>query len=129
MESNNKLKVIDIKNLTCYYFDNIIKIEDFDLDNILIDEKSCEKIFVSNISYKNLIAAKILRLRFDKIGGLIRVYDGTRYSVLFGSKKYDTIYNRIRCLISVKGGFTYVISHNYAKIEVDSYDSLPLEKQ
>ena len=23
---------------------------------------------------------------------------------------------------------TYVISHNYAKIEVDSYDSLPLEK-
>ena len=30
MESNNELKEIDIKNRTCYYFDDIIKIEDFD---------------------------------------------------------------------------------------------------
>ena len=40
MESNDKLKEIVIKNLTCYYFKDIIKIEDFDLNNILIDEKS-----------------------------------------------------------------------------------------
>ena len=40
MESNDKLKESDIKNHTRYYFDDIIKIEDFDLDNILIDEKS-----------------------------------------------------------------------------------------
>ena len=40
MESNDKLKEIDIKNCKCYYFDGIIKIEDFGLYNILIDEKS-----------------------------------------------------------------------------------------
>ena len=40
MESNDKLKEIDIKNRRCYYIDEIIKIEDFDLDNILIDKKS-----------------------------------------------------------------------------------------
>ena len=28
MDSNNELKEIDIKNCTCYYFDDIIKIED-----------------------------------------------------------------------------------------------------
>ena len=28
----------------------------------------------------------------------------------------------------MKSGITYVISHNYAKIKVDSYDTLPLEK-
>ena len=39
MESNDKLKVIDVKNRMCYHFDDMIKIEDFDLDNILIDEK------------------------------------------------------------------------------------------
>ena len=39
MESNNWLKEIDIKNRTCYYFNNIVKIEDFDFDHILIDEK------------------------------------------------------------------------------------------
>ena len=32
---NNELKKVSIKNRTCYYFDNIIKFEDFDLDNIL----------------------------------------------------------------------------------------------
>ena len=42
MDSNNELKGIDIKNGTCYYFDGIIKTEELDLDNILIDTKSHE---------------------------------------------------------------------------------------
>ena len=42
MESNDQLIQIDIKNRTCYYFDDLIRIEDFNLDNILIDEKSYE---------------------------------------------------------------------------------------
>ena len=39
MESNELIET-DIKNRTCYYFDNIIKTEDFDFDNILINAKS-----------------------------------------------------------------------------------------
>ena len=35
MESNDESKEIDIKNCTCYYFDDLININDFDLDNIL----------------------------------------------------------------------------------------------
>ena len=49
MESNDKLKEIDIKNRTCYYFDDVIKVQDFDPDNILIDPKSYENILVYNI--------------------------------------------------------------------------------
>ena len=64
-DSNDELKEIDIKNRKCYYLDDIIKIEDFNLDNILIDEKSCENILVYNISYKALINAKPLGIRFD----------------------------------------------------------------
>ena len=40
----------------------------------------------------------------------------------------DSIYIKIRYLIGVKNGITNMISHNYAKIKLDSYDSLPLEK-
>ena len=40
MESNIELQEIDIKSHTCYYFDDIININDFDLDNILLDEKT-----------------------------------------------------------------------------------------
>ena len=107
---------------------NILKYEDFNLDNILIDEKSYENILVYNISYKSVIGAELLRIRFDKTDGFIRVYDGTRYLVLFKGEKYDFIYNKFRYLIGVKSGITYVISHNYAKVKVDSYDYLPLEK-
>ena len=67
MESNDKLNEIDIRNRTCYYFDDIIEIQDFDLDNILIDEKSYENILFYNISYRRLIDTKPLRIRFDKI--------------------------------------------------------------
>ena len=38
MEGDDKPKEIDIKDCTCYYFGDMIKIEDFDLDNILIGE-------------------------------------------------------------------------------------------
>ena len=55
--------------------------------------------------YKILIDSKPLRVRFDKIDGFIRVYDGTRHLVLFRSEKYDPIYNKIRYLINIKKWF------------------------
>ena len=90
-----KLKEIGIKNWTCYHFDGQIKIELFNLDNVSRDEKSFENILVYNISNKNLIANP-LRIRFDKIDDFIRTYDGTKSLVSYGSKKYDSIYNRNR---------------------------------
>ena len=94
MESIDELKEIDIKNCTCYYFDDVIKIEDFDFDNILIDEQSYEKVLIYDISYKTLIGTKPLHIRIDKVDGFIIFYDETRHLVLFASEKYDTICNK-----------------------------------
>ena len=90
METSDKLKEIDIRNRTCHYFDYIIKIEDFDLDNVLIDEKSYKNILVYNILYKIFIAAKPLHFRSDKTNEFIKLYDETRYLVLYGSEKAIT---------------------------------------
>ena len=98
----------------CYYFDDIIKIEDFKSDNILLHEKSYENIFLYEISYKTLFGSKPMCIRFDKIDEYIRGYDGIRYLTLFGTEKYDAIYNRIRYLISQKSGITFAFSHYYA---------------
>ena len=49
-----------IKNRMCYYFDDMIKLEDFHLDNILTDEKSHKNILIYDISYKTLIDPKHL---------------------------------------------------------------------
>ena len=49
MEINEKLKIVKNKeNGTCC-LDDIIKFEDFDLHNIVIDEKSFENVLVYNI--------------------------------------------------------------------------------
>ena len=48
------------------------------------------------------MGAKPLRIRFDDRDGFIKIYDGIRYLILFGSIPYDAIYNRIRYLISEK---------------------------
>ena len=61
-----------------------IRFEDFDFDNILIDEKSYENVLIYNISYRTLIGPTPLRIRFDKIDRFIRVYNGTRYLISFG---------------------------------------------
>ena len=76
--------------------------EIFYFDKILIEEKPYESILVYKISYKTLTDAKPLHIRFDKVSGYIRFYDGTRYLVLFSPEKYNSIYNRIRYLISQK---------------------------
>ena len=57
----------------CYYFDDIIRFEDFDFDNTLIDEKSYENILIYDILYKTSIGAKPLRISFDKIDGFNKV--------------------------------------------------------
>ena len=77
MENNEFYKVC-IKIFRCYYFDDIIKLEDFDIDNILVDAKSHENIVIYNISYKTLIGPKPFQIKFNKIYGFIRIYDGIR---------------------------------------------------
>ena len=46
MGSTDKLKELDIKNRACYYFDDLIKFWDRDIDfsDILLDEKLYEEI-------------------------------------------------------------------------------------
>ena len=57
MESNGKVREVSIKNSTCYYFDDVIKL-DFYLDNFFIDEKGCKNNSVYKISQKTLMCAK-----------------------------------------------------------------------
>ena len=66
-----------------------------------MDEKSYENILLNKISYKSLIDSKPLRVRFDKIDRIVKIYDGSRYLVLFTAERYDENSDRISYLISV----------------------------
>ena len=49
MESKNELKETDVKNRTCYYFDDIIRLLDRDIEfnTILLDKKLSEEKFLN----------------------------------------------------------------------------------
>ena len=55
MKSHDELIEINIKKDIRSYFNDIIKIEDFDLNNILLHEKSYKITLVYVISYKTFI--------------------------------------------------------------------------
>ena len=74
------------------------------------------------------ISKKHLRIMFNNVDEFIRVYDGTKYLVLFAPEEYDAIYDRIRYFITLKSGITYIFSHNYVRIKSNSYDYLPQKK-
>ena len=109
----------------CYYFDDIKKIEDFDFNNILVNEKWYGNVLVYNISCKTLIGAKPLYVSLDKVNEFIITYDGTRYFVLFEPEKYDVILNRIRYLIEVKSSITYekYEIHYEKKVDISCYNT------
>ena len=70
------LQEIDIKNRTCYHFDDIITDRDICCVDILLDEKSYEtyeNILVYYISYKTSAVSKPSRLKIDIFA---RVLDG-----------------------------------------------------
>ena len=74
------------------------------------------------------MGAKPLRIRFNKIDGFIKIYDGTRYLVLRHYERYNATYDRIKYLISENCGIINRINHNSARIRIDSNNSLPIEK-
>ena len=45
-------KKVNIKNRMCYYIDDIIKIKDFDFNNILLDHKLYENILIMTFHTK-----------------------------------------------------------------------------
>ena len=69
-----------------------------------------------------------MRIRFDKIDGYIKIHDKIRYLVLFDYSYCDEICDQITYLVSEKSRIKGSINQNFGKINIDSYNSLPIEK-
>ena len=60
MNSDNKSKETVIQNCSCYYFDDIIDINDLHLEDILKAEKPNENILIHNAGCKTTYGEKSL---------------------------------------------------------------------
>ena len=78
----------------CYHFDDIMEVDDdTNIDRILLDEKPYKNILVYNILYKKFMDTKPLCIRFNKVDGIIRIYDEIRYLEL--SNLYNKVFYKI----------------------------------
>ena len=66
-----------------------------------------------------------LRIRFHEIDGFIKIHDKIRYLVLFDYSICDKICGKIKYL-SGKSCITDSMTHNFARITIDSFDYLPI---
>ena len=72
--------------------------------------------------------AKPFHIRLDELDRFIKVHDKIRYLILFDYNNCDEGCDKIKYLISEKRGITDSVDHNFARIRIDSFDSLPFKK-
>ena len=79
--------------------------------------------------YKTPKRPKPLRIRFDKIDEFfISLNSKIEHLILFYNGLFDKICDEMKYLISKKSGITNSINHNFGKIRIDSYNSLPIKQ-
>ena len=87
---SNKIKDIDIKKHTYYFFNNIINIKNFDPNNIKIDEKSYKNILIYYIGYVTIKDSKYVKINsvnplyliFSKVNGYFEEINENKYLTL-----------------------------------------------
>ena len=102
---SNKVKEIDIKKQT-YFFDDIIKVKNFDRNNIIIDENSYKNILIYYIGYVTIKDSKYVKINsvnplyliFNKVNEYFEEINGNKYLTLVPTnentgkiKKYEEL--------------------------------------
>ena len=90
MKAGSKLKDIDIKNRTYYFFDDIINIKSFDPNKIKIDEKSYKNIItyyigyvtIEDLKYVKINSANTLYLIIGKVNGHFEKINWSKHLML-----------------------------------------------
>ena len=140
-----KVKQIEIKNRTYYFYNDIINIEEFDSNLLKIDKKSYKDIDIYYIGYitikkigdcENIYSVNPLYLIIGKVDGHIEEKNGSKYLVFDSTdenkevlKKYTELWDGIKNEIeTINGGKKYIYSKDFMKIKFNTDDNLPLNK-
>ena len=140
---SSKVKDMDLKNRTYYFFDEIVNIKKFDPNNIKIDERSYKDVLIYYIGYVTIKDPKYVKMNkvsplyliFKKVNGYFEEINGNKYLALVTTieskekiKTYEELWSKTRDLISsiTKNSDDY--DEKYMKIKFNSADELTLNK-
>ena len=138
------VKQINIKNQTCYFYNNMIDIKNFDPILLKIDRKSYKNIGIYNIGYitikkiddyENIYSVNPLYLIIAHASGYIEEKGVNKYLVFDSTdenkellKKYNDVWNGIKNKIEEVSSGECDYEKDYMKIKFNSDDGLPLNK-
>ena len=138
-----KIKGINIKNRTHYFYDDMVNTKDFDPNLLKLDKKLFKNIAIYDIGYitkKNkykIDSANPLYLLVHEIDGFIEEIEGSKYLNISladsNSKvlqKKAEIWSGIKDQVErINGSKSGEYEKDYMKIKLNSDDDLPLNKQ
>ena len=132
-------KELNIKNQTYYFFDDIIDIRSFQSNLLKIDKKPHKDIDIYYIGYitmkklndcEHIHSVNPLYLLIYSATGYFKEKNGKKYLILDSTEKYKEVFSGIRSEIkTINGGKELFYEKNYARIDVDTHDDIPLNKQ
>ena len=138
-----KIKMINIKSRSYYFYNDIINLDEFDGSNIKVDRKNSDDIDIYYLGYEhkkkitecneiNSVNPLYFRIT-DMKGQFIKdKSDNVWYLIIFGNENVLRIFANIRESIRTKieentGGIVRY-DKNYRRIKFESNDNLPTDK-
>ena len=140
-----KVKQIEIKNRTYYFYNSMINLKNFDSNLLKIDKKHYKGINIYYIGYitikkideyESIYSVNPLYLHINHASGYIEEKNGNKY-LIFDSvdenkevlKKYADVWDGIKNKIkAINGGKENDYRKDYMKIKFNSDNNLPLNK-
>ena len=132
-----KVKELNIKNRTYYYFNDIINIKDFHSNLLRIDKKQYKDIDIYYIGYitvkkfgdcENINSVNPLYLMILSVTGYFKEKNGEKYLILDSTEIYEEDFSGIKNEIeTINGGKELIYEKKHARIGVNT-DDMPLNK-
>ena len=138
------IKQVNIKNRTCYFYNDIIDLENFKLNLLKINKKWYKDIGIYNIRHitikkiddcKNSYSVNPLCLNITHASGYIEEKGVNKYLVFDSTddnkefiKKYNDVFNGIKDKIKEMNSDECNYEKDYMKIKFNLDDDLPFKK-
>ena len=134
-----KVKELNIKNQTYYFFNDMIDIRNFHSNLLKIDKKPYKDIDIYYIGYitikktgdyENICRVNPLYLIIHSATGHFKEKYGEKYLILDLTEKYEEVFSGILSETkTINGGKQLFYEKNYARIGVNTDDDIPLNKK
>ena len=134
-----KVKELNIKNQTYYFFNEMINIKNFHSNLLKIDKKSHKDFDIYYIGYitikkigdcENIYSVNPLYLIIHSATGYFKEINGEKYLILDPLEKYEEVFSGIKSEIeTINGGEEMYYEKNYDKTGVNTDENIPLNKK